>query len=500
MAARGRGFSVRFTLAPCGTTHAPCAVVQIRHPILSSLAGLRRVAGQPSGLAAPPASMAGAPSADRAARDFARQAQAPGATDRAVQQADGWNPAGLFGVRDSSVGADGSPAAARPGAVGCGQPGRRRPLVFLSALLAAASLLATAPRAHALCNIIPPAERSYPSTQGSVTSPIVAPGDEITLSLSACDDGPGFNSSPASNLVTVTFLPAGDPQAVLTVTSGLTVPPADCAAGSGPCLTLRFTMPTTTSATYPDGLAGPAEIRVTNAGAAAATIGPLFQPRDPATSCDKQAETVFRQFTVLPAPNVFQTLIDQPSTRVLAALDGSGSLLVPFDYRDVLPLGPAEPVAALLSGSTTVDAFASAPGVPIVVPSSSWVRSFTIDGRPVPPLLRATEAGNQVFGASDGAAGIVRVARTLGGAPPIFDLQYLRTSNGRGPVVIPAGRWAVAPGAAIPLANLRSTSAAAAFARDESLEGNLNGARSAPTRTRTTTSCRSSTSRPSPAR
>ena len=115
----------------------------------------------------------------------------------------------------------------------------------------------------------------------------------------------------------LTFLPAGDPQAVLNVTSGVTVPPADCAGGSGPCLTLHFAMPSTVSATYPDGLAGPAEIRVTN-GTTAAVIGPLSQPR-PDTTCDKMAETVFKQFTVLPPPNAFKTLVDDPR-RVLAAL------------------------------------------------------------------------------------------------------------------------------------------------------------------------------------
>jgi len=352
------------------------------------------------------------------------------------------------------------------------RPCAKRPLVFLGTLIALSALLGIRSPAHALCNIIPPAERLYPSTLGSVTDPIVAPGDEVTISLQTCDeDGPGFATTAAANVVTVTFLPAGDPQAVVSV-AGATV--EDCGVG-GPCLTLRFTMPSTSSATFPDGLAGPAEIRVLNGGATAALIGPLFQPR-PDTTCDKQAETIFRQLTVLPPPNVFQTLIDQPSTRVLAALDGSGSLLIPFDYRDVLPLGPAEPVAALLSGSTTIDAFQNVPGVPIDVPDSRWVRSFTIDGRPVPPLLRATDVGNQVFGASDGAEGIVRVARSLDGAPPIFDLQYLRASNGRGPVVITGGRYSVAPGVAVPLANLRSTTATASFARDESIEGNLNGA------------------------
>ena len=176
-------------------------------------------------------------------------------------------------------------------------------------------------------------------------------------------------------------------------------------------------MPETTSATYPDGLAGPAEIRVDQRREhAAATDRPALPAARPGHDVRQAGGDRVPPVHGAAPPNVFQALIDQPSTRVLAALDGSGSLLIPFDYRDVLPLGPAAPVAALLSGSTTIDAFSSSPGVPIDVPDSSWVRSFTIDGRPVPPLLRATDVGNEVFGASDGAEGIVRVARSLGGA------------------------------------------------------------------------------------
>ncbi|MEW6268140.1 MAG: hypothetical protein AB1689_02440, partial [Thermodesulfobacteriota bacterium] len=67
-------------------------------------------------------------------------------------------------------------------------------------------------------------------------------------------------------------------------------------------------------------------------------------------------------------------------------------------------------------------------------------------------------------------------SRALGGAPPIFDLSYLRASNGRGPVVIGGGAYTVEPGVAVPLANLRASATTAAFARDEAIEGNLNGA------------------------
>jgi len=352
--------------------------------------------------------------------------------------------------------------------------GRRHRSRALLALMAVEVLAAR--RASAMCNLIPPAERTFPSTLGAVVSPIAAPGDQIEIKLSQCDASPGFNVNPASNVVTITFQPPGGGAQTAVPVPGGTIEVDECAVG-GPCNVLRFPLPSTTGTFPPDGLAGPAEITVTN-GAAAAVIGPLSAPHQTGSTCDKEPETVFKQFTALPTPNNFQALVTGGATRVLATLDGSDSLVVPFDYTQVLPLGPAAPVARLLSGATTIDAFSSVPGVPIQVPATRFVRSFTSDGKPLPPLLRATDAGDEVFGATDGRVGIVRVARTDpddGGQPPLYDLTD-RLSGGVGPIVIPSGKFSVTTGPPIALANLRSTATGVSYARDEAIEGaNLNG-------------------------
>src|SRR5262249_20311750 len=119
------------------------------------------------------------------------------------------------------------------------------------------------------------------------------------------------------------------------------------------------------------------------------------------------------------------------ATRILATLDGGGNIVVPFDYLDVLPLGPGSPVARLLQGTATVDAFSSNPGVPIVLPSSSFVHSFTLDGRPLPPLLRATGGGAARLGRSGGARGVTRRPPPRGGGGPA-DLRSERSALGRG--------------------------------------------------------------------
>src|SRR5579862_5706923 len=327
-------------------------------------------------------------------------------------------------------------------------------------LLCAFLLLASRSGAHAACNIIPPAEQAYPSTLGSVTSPVTTVGETVEIRLTGCD-GTTFDSTPANDQVAITFLPAGpgQPAPVIVPTGSVTVPDAT---------TLRFTMPSTPN------LAGPAEVTVTVAATTVADVGPLFAAHEVGSTCDKQPETVFEQFTVLPPPNHFGDVVNGVATQVLATLDGSGSLVIPFDYRQVLPLGPGEPVARLLTGTTTLDAFPATPGVqPIDVPTS-YVRSFTIDGRPLPPLLRATDAGNQIFGATDGAVALIRVARD-GDQGVKFDLASDRTNGGYGPIVVPNSEYTVATSAAIPLENLHSTASGVAFARNEQIEGDLNG-------------------------
>src|SRR5579862_10001150 len=78
-------------------------------------------------------------------------------------------------------------------------------------LLCAFLLLASRSGAHAACNIIPPAEQAYPSTLGSVTSPVTTVGETVEIRLTGCD-GTTFDSTPANDQVAITFLPAGPGQ------------------------------------------------------------------------------------------------------------------------------------------------------------------------------------------------------------------------------------------------------------------------------------------------
>ncbi len=324
---------------------------------------------------------------------------------------------------------------------------------------------------HAGCNLIPPTELSYPSTIGGVASAITIPGRTVEIRLGPCDASPGFDPVAANNAVILTFVPpAGVPTAV-PVTSGVTV--ANCTAGN--CGLLSFVVPDTTAVLPPNGLAGPAEIMVVRGAATAADIGPLFEPRPSATACSNELEPIFQQFTVLPVPNDFAALASGAATQLLGTLDGGGDLLIPFNYLSVLPIGPGEPVARLVSAFATLDAFSSNPGVPIVVPDTSFARSFTVDGRPLPPLLRATSDGAALFGTTDAAQAIIRVARTDGAdGPPIFDLSDRLSNGGRGPIVMTS--FSAESGPPVPLANLHSSTTGVAYTRDESLEGNLNGA------------------------
>src|SRR5262245_16917950 len=256
-------------------------------------------------------------------------------------------------------------------------------LVRACATVALAGLLAPS-GARAGCNIIPPVEQAFPSTVASITSPIATPGNQVELSLSPCDVLPDGSvaSFDSTSAVTINFLPADPAQPPPVTVDPGTITLANCTGVNGttpPCTTLRFPMPDT-SALAPFGLAGTAEIVVTNGTTEVAHIGPLFQPHEIGSSCDKQPETVFQQFTVLPPPNPFATLVfdltqNPPiQTQVLATLDGSGSLLIPIDWQAVLH-GVGNPVAQLVSGGlNNVRAFQSSPD-PIRVTSDD-VRSF----------------------------------------------------------------------------------------------------------------------------
>src|SRR5262249_60075364 len=181
---------------------------------------------------------------------------------------------------------------------------------------------------------------------------------------------------------------------------------------------------------------------------------------------------VVRRFTVRPPPNPFATLVtdllNQTPTHALATLDGSGSLLVPIDWQAALPAGAGNPVAQLVSGGLNVRAFESSPD--LIRVTSDDVHSFTIDGKPLPPLIRATDGGDSVFGTSDAAVSVIRVARVNAQGQANFDLTYLPDFASHGPLVFTNQDFAVGSQTSVPLDDLKTSPAGAAFANRETIE------------------------------
>lgn len=357
---------------------------------------------------------------------------------------------------------------------------RNRTLEAL-AILGVALLACLPAPAYAICNLIPPAERFLPSAIGSVSAPIASPGQTIRIRLTPCDSVPGgFSEIAADHQVTLTFLPpSGPPVAVAVPSANVAVPSEFCAFG-GPCTELAVTIPSTAGAAGAYGLTGPARIDVKIAGTPVASIEELFQPRA-AGSCALAPEGTFGKFTVLPPPNDFADLADGSTSEIQATLDATGSLLLPFDYLGVLPSGIGAPIARLVKGTTSIDAFTASPGQPLVIPCSDLVRSFTLDGRPLPPLLRVDETGRILLGTADGDLGIIRIARTgtCAGSPvgPIFDFSD-RLVMDKGPIIIStvSDGLVAESGTSVQLRNLRTSNDVAAYTRSETAEGvDLNG-------------------------
>lgn len=349
-----------------------------------------------------------------------------------------------------------------------------------ASLAAALLVLLYTPAVDAACNLRPVAEIAYPSNMGALVDPLTTAGRSVKIQLNpACDGSAGFEPAPMSNDVTLRFEPpTGAGTTDVAIDAG-TIAVGDCTLPGGRCRELSFIAPDTTLLLAPHGLAGPSRILVEDAGAAlVAEIADLFQPT---TGCDRQPETVFGKFTVLPAATNFSDLANGIVMEVLATVDGGNNLLVPLDYwgggaNSVLADTPGSPVAVFLEGELSAPAMGAGDvnTVADVLASQSsrsrFVRSFTFDGRPLPPLLRVTSNGG-LFGTADAVESVLRVARNLDGTD-IHDFTD-RLASGKGPIVLTA----VAAGVndPVPLASLRSDESSVAYARNEAAEAvNLN--------------------------
>lgn len=368
--------------------------------------------------------------------------------------------------------------------------------------------------ARADCALIPTAVRVLSSLNGGVDRPFGAPGDTITVvAASACKPGvqfPHFSPVAASNEVTLRFkAPNGGP-----VTPWPAFPASRVAnCGTDRCFALEFEIPDTTNFGPMVGtglpLTGPAEIEVRNqaaGGALVATVGELYEPT---LACNPQNRfrSLFEHFTVLPPRNSYSP---NGNASLLATVDGSGSLLIPFAYGAVLAstTGGAAALrllsvqADLANGLSAGNGLAGLDGQFLRIPRARgkgrFVRSFSFEGRPIPPLLEVTSAdplvdgsgvayGDTLLGSVDFLDSVIRIAKK-GPSPqnPSVSLQLFALAgdagaaldapalvNGAGPIVI--SNVTLQASAAAPLNSLSKSDKVAVLARDEALESHFPG-------------------------
>ncbi len=332
------------------------------------------------------------------------------------------------------------------------------------------------------CNLIPVAKKTFPSVMGSIVDPLTVAGRSTSLRVNpVCDGSAGFEAAPMLNAVTLRFEPPTGAGATDVPIDPGTIVVSDCSLPGGRCAELSFETPDTTLLLPPNGLAGPARIFVRDAGAAVvAEIAELFLPT---TGCDRRAEQVFEKLTVLPPANVFADVVTGTLTEIFATVDGGNNLLVPFDYwgggvKTVLAETPGSPVAIFLDGQADVPALGALDPntLPDVLAAktdpSRFVRSFTLDGRPLPPLLRVTSTGG-LFGTADAVESVLRVARIDDDdGTDIHDFTD-RLTAGKGVILLSA--LSAGTNDPVPLTSLRSSSASVGYVREELRETtNLN--------------------------
>jgi len=140
-------------------------------------------------------------------------------------------------------------------------------------------------------------------------------------------------------------------------------------------------------------------------------------------SCGSVLDETFSRFTALPPPNDYSALCTAPvppcapalNREVRFAIDAQGNMLVPMDWRGILVDDDAVPVARLLRGETTIEAFVGR-GMPLLLPDSSILSSFSPRGIRVAPIFdpqldATTVSAAAFFGTADAEEGILRVAR-----------------------------------------------------------------------------------------
>jgi subtilisin-like proprotein convertase family protein len=398
------------------------------------------------------------------------------------------------------------------------------------------------PAVEASCNQIPGTANTFRGAAGSLNRPFAGPGDSVDFRLSATCDAAALSADAADHVVAIVFKPAGGPRSIVAIAADCAALEDDLAActalpnvAGARCVDaepegevaaleileaegarrLRFRFPDTDAdvGTADDDrtLAGPASVAVTAVGSPlpCALIGETCQAQSGLIgcidalyavngSCDALPADEFGHFTALPPPNDFQALCREPappcrgtSNELRFTTDVAGNVLLPMDWRGIL-VGEGIPIARLLRGSTTLEAF---PDVlePIEIPSRSYLSSFSPGGGKLPPIFTPQSvAGDRLtlFGSADAPETILRIAHRLctdganadkpcGGdsdcpdgscGAPIFDFAG-RAVDGVGPVLVSPEQHELEARDPVPLDALVETPDLFAFVVPEPLKG-----------------------------
>jgi hypothetical protein len=321
---------------------------------------------------------------------------------------------------------------------------RIRAAIVLAAIAVGAGSLA-----HAACNTIPSASRTFRGALGSTDRPFTTPDRflEVQVRPDVCDAAsPGLGATAEEHVVTVVFTPPrGGPRNVVVLATDCTDPAleasrqtceqrADVATATCvevnrpgepiglavvarddvPRLQVRF--PDTDALLAPDGdgqtLSGPAAIAVTSRGSPLpcalaqqrctdalglpgliACVDELFARDGTCRTTPDVVDPTFGHFTALPPPNDYQAVCTDPSPpctgsapELRLTTDAAGNALLPMSWRGILVEAGDVPVPRLLRGSTALSPD-QFPGVPIRFPGPEFVASYTLEGIVLPPVF-----------------------------------------------------------------------------------------------------------------
>jgi hypothetical protein len=359
-------------------------------------------------------------------------------------------------------------------------------------LLAFAVALLFSAEAAAMCDVIPGVQSEFRGALGSLNRPYAIPGDEgeritITLDPSECDAAsPGFldlsgGAVPEDDyFVTVLFTPPQGEARNAVVLTTASNESACLAAVAGPTngvsatcrvpapgtkeieivdpSTLVFRFPDTDAELAPDDddrtFSGPATITVTPVSASVpfalattrcgdanvpdliACVDELYARDGTCATGPSHIDPIFGHFTALPPANDFEAICT-PATNECDGLprdlrftvDAQGNALIPMDWRGVLLRPHGVPVARLVRGESTFQAFSGQPE-PVRIPGRSFLASYSAGGRRLAPIFEPfvelplpEDEDLSLFGSVDAPVGVVRIARRmpdLAGESPVY--------------------------------------------------------------------------------